>query len=95
MNPELYYYLVLFFFIAIGAVIIAAPHFPGSEVSKEKNNDAFIAMTVVGTIIILPFLYWMIMIFIKTTWSDFQAKKGFRRIRSTGSLRIKNRWWPW
>jgi len=41
MNPEVYYYVGIFVFIAICGVIIAAPHFPGSEVSKDKTMAHF------------------------------------------------------
>jgi hypothetical protein len=94
MSPELKYYFILTLFIAICAVIIAAPHFPNSDVSQEKNNAAFISMTVIGSVFILPALVWLLMIFKANILKDINYMLRYKRINSSGSLvKTKKHWW--
>lgn len=54
---------IAFLFILIGSLIISSPHFPNSEVSEQKNNDGFLALTIIGAILMLIGLYIGIKIF--------------------------------
>jgi len=71
MPPELNYYIILTLVILSGCLMIAGPHFPDSDVSQQINNEAFLALTILGILIIIPASVWMFKIFKATTWSDF------------------------
>ncbi len=72
MQTEYYYYFFLSIIILTGILMIAGPHFPNSSVSQQTNNDAFLALTIVGVLITVPFSIWMFKIFKKTTWVDLK-----------------------
>lgn len=82
-NIEIRYYIVLFLIILIGVFMIAAPHFPESAVNQYKNNDAFLAITVLGIFVILPPLIWMILIFKQTTYRDIVNSMNSRTIKNS------------
>jgi hypothetical protein len=69
-KSEYYYYIFILLIITIGMIMIASPHFPNSEVSEQNNKDAFIALTTIGTLVIIPFAIWGFKIFKATTYSD-------------------------
>lgn len=58
-------YIGLLLFIALCCIMIASPHFPNSEVSEEKNNDAFLALTAIGSILVIIALIYIIIIIIR------------------------------
>ena len=81
MLPELRYYAFLTLIILIGVLIISSPHFPNSSVSQENNNSAFLALTIIGTLIVLPALIWMGKIFKVTTFRDITDKfRSYRKL---------------
>ena len=67
---EYNYYIILSIIIFSCIIMISAPHFPNSEVSEIKNKDAFLSLTIIGVLILIPFLYWAFKIFQTTTFRD-------------------------
>lgn len=49
---------LVFLVLLLGALLLASPYFPNSDVSEEKNKDAYIALNVVGSVIAVFGLYF-------------------------------------
>ncbi len=52
---------IVFLMLVIGILLVASPHFPDSEVSQTKNNDAFLGFTIVGAIFIVCWMVFHLM----------------------------------
>jgi len=39
--------------LVVGILLVAAPHFPASQVSEQSNNYAFLALTVIGALVLV------------------------------------------
>lgn len=39
--------------LLIGSLVVSVPYYPGSEITQEKNDNGFLAVTIVGSILIV------------------------------------------
>jgi uncharacterized membrane protein len=87
LSPEAKHYIVLSLIILCGVIMIASPHFPNSQASEQKNNNAFLALTVIGVFVIIPPLIWIFIIFRNTTYQDIKNYLKNRKYHKLASFR--------
>ncbi len=46
--------------LMIGILMVVSPHFPDSKTSEEQNKDAYIAVTTIGSIIIIHISFYIL-----------------------------------
>ena len=66
-------FLLTFVVLIAGILMIASPYFPGSSVTENNNNNAYLALIIVGTFLIL-FGVWLSW---KSAYSNIESFRNF------------------